>query len=240
MINTILMLNIEDLIPQIVSSPLFQDELRRQLQQIGLSCEAVAEPSKEVALPCLLQEINSYLSEITEMALEEENSRNYRCFMDRNEELWAQLEQRTNLAIERVSQELTSKIEALQLSVTEKLRAAGRPAGESGRLKEERRALTRNILENSYLQNLDCTKSTLNLKSCIRERDSPYSLEELAGERSGINSSLDSVAEAQRMLEIQKQCKGEIKSWSAGFDATVEGLRRQVEGLKKAQGTANE
>ena len=63
--NTILMLNIEDLIPQIVSSPLFQDELRRQVRHIGNDCEPVAQPLKEVALPSLLQEINCYLSEIT-------------------------------------------------------------------------------------------------------------------------------------------------------------------------------
>ena len=44
------------------------------------------------------------------MALEEENSRNYRSFMQKNEELWAQLEQKTSLAIERVSQDLMAKI----------------------------------------------------------------------------------------------------------------------------------
>lgn len=147
LVNTILMLNIEDLIPQIISSALFQDELKRQIQQYGKDChQGQPEPTKDVALPCLLQEINCYLSEITEMALEEENSRNYRYFMDRNEELWAQLEQRTNLSINRVSQELTAKIESFQLILNEKLKAAGRPAGEAGRLKEERRALTRNIL----------------------------------------------------------------------------------------------
>jgi hypothetical protein len=50
------------------------------------------------------------------------------------------------------------------------------------------------------LQNCDATKSTFNIKSCLREKESAYSLEELAGERSGISSSLDSVAEAQRLL----------------------------------------
>ena len=80
------------------------------------------------------------------MALEEENSRNYRSFMQKNEELWAQLEQKTSLAIERVSQDLTAKIEALQSALTQKPKSTGRSPGEPGRLKEERRALTRNIL----------------------------------------------------------------------------------------------
>jgi hypothetical protein len=57
-----------------------------------------------------------------------------------------QLEHRTNLAIEQASQELTAKLECVQLSLSEKIKGAGRPAETSGRLKEERRALTRNIL----------------------------------------------------------------------------------------------
>jgi hypothetical protein len=31
-----------------------------------------------------------------------------------------------------------------------------------------------------------------------------------------------------------------MKVWSAGFEGTVEGLRRQLEGLKEAQGSSSE
>lgn len=41
--------------------------------------------SEVLTLPQLVEEINGYITEITEIALEEENSKNYISFMKKNE-----------------------------------------------------------------------------------------------------------------------------------------------------------
>jgi hypothetical protein len=107
------------------------------------------------------------------MALEEENSKNYITFMKKSEQLCLEVEKKLSARIEANVEELNLRIESISLKLNELSKGVKHGLVES-KLKEERKFITRNLLETSRFQNAAKTESTINLKSCIRSLKSSH------------------------------------------------------------------
>lgn len=68
-------------------------------------------------MPELVQEINRYLTEITEMALEEENSHNYITFMNKTQEYYLELEKKIEARLAGSEAHIAAQVEALERKV---------------------------------------------------------------------------------------------------------------------------